>query len=197
MNRPNHQRGFVLITSLIFLVVVTLLAVSAINNSTLQEKIAANMRAQKTAELHANAALREAEALLASAQDFETYHPVGKTVTVDPIPSGLETKGPIKVHVWQQGGMLISPTTNSTLAEKFVNPNTWTEHTPTEYTITAVDGSDDTLAHYYIEELDGCYQADLNPDACATGRVVIYRITARAQYGKATVVTQSTFEKYY
>lgn len=194
MNTRNNQRGFVLVTSLIFLVVVTLLAVAAINRSTLQEKIATNTRARETAEQHANAALREAEALLTTAA-FETYQQAGKDVSVT--AGGGEQATSQTVHVWYQGNIPVSDSSGSTIdtADEFLAASVWADDGSAPIKYKATDGS--TLARYYIEELAGCYQADLDPDACATGRVVIYRITARAQYGKATVVTQSTFEKYY
>lgn len=63
MNRMYKQancrgRGFVLITSLIFLVIMTLLAVTAIRRSTLGEKLSNNMREQNVAFQAAEAALR-------------------------------------------------------------------------------------------------------------------------------------------
>jgi len=61
MNKMTNQyrhRGFVLVTSLIFLVVMTLLAVTAIRRSTLGEKLSNNMREQNLAFQAAEAALR-------------------------------------------------------------------------------------------------------------------------------------------
>lgn len=62
----QRQGGFILATSLIFLVVITLLAVSAINSSTLQARMAANQREKSRALNAANSALRYAEDRLAS-----------------------------------------------------------------------------------------------------------------------------------
>lgn len=191
--RGANQGGFVLITSLIFLAVVTLLAVAAINNSTLQEKIAANTRARETAEQYANAALRAGEAVLSTAA-FASYQAAGSTVTLS--QSGL----PSTVKIWRQSQI---PTENGNTVdnpEDFLNENVWDDSAPIQYTPDYNnDPSDDTaVAEYFIEELGGCYQTNLNPDACASGSgVVIYRITARAIQGSAAVVTQSTFAKYY
>lgn len=192
MKTQDTQRGFVLITSLIFLVVVTLLAVSAINNSTLQEKIATNTRARETAQQHANAALREAEALLGT-QAFDTYQPAGTDVSLADNPGySANDATPNKLKIWNQDAMLAG-----TSAKAFLDAAPWDDEAPLPIDYMVNDGDPETIAHYYVEELDGCYQADLDPDACATGRVIIYRITARAAVSNATVVTQSTFEKYY
>jgi len=54
----SRQGGFVLITSVIFLIVMTLLAVTAIRRSTLGEKLSNNMREQNLAFQAAEVALR-------------------------------------------------------------------------------------------------------------------------------------------
>lgn len=66
INNRNQQRGFVLITSLIFLVVMTLLAATAIRRSTLGEKLSNNMREQNLAFQAAEVALRFCQ------NDYET-----------------------------------------------------------------------------------------------------------------------------
>lgn len=61
-SRMQHkQTGFVLAVSMIFLVVMTLLAVAAIKKSTLDEKIAFNLRAQNMSFQAAEKALRFCE----------------------------------------------------------------------------------------------------------------------------------------
>lgn len=189
MNTQSEQCGFVLITSLIFLVVVTLLAVSAINRSTLQEKIAANTRAREIAEEHANAALRAGEAVLRTAA-FDTYRPAGTIVDLDKNPqAGI----PDSIHIWVQNAI---PGTDTNTAQDFLKESVWNNSNPIQYDMSSAPDGVETK--YFIEELTGCYQTNLDPDACATGDgVVMYRITARAKQGHATVVTQSTFAKYY
>lgn len=56
-----HQRGVALITSLIFLVLLTLVGVTAMQNTTLEEKMAGNNRDRNVAFQAAEAALRDAE----------------------------------------------------------------------------------------------------------------------------------------
>jgi Tfp pilus assembly protein PilX len=57
MNRRHSQQGATLIVSLIMLVVMTLFAVSAINLSTMNLKIAGNMQAQRLMEMAAQDAI--------------------------------------------------------------------------------------------------------------------------------------------
>ena len=58
VSKPTtDQRGFILVTSLIFLVVLTLLAVTAISSATLQQRMAANQQDKAAALDRANSAL--------------------------------------------------------------------------------------------------------------------------------------------
>lgn len=196
MNTRNNESGFVLVTSLIFLVVVTLLAVAAINRSTLQEKIATNTRARETAQQHANAALRAGEAVLAT-DAFDAYLPPNDGTPVD-LVEDTQAGIPDSIHIWYEENIPIASTGGAKVqkAENYLIDTVWDDDAqgPVKYK----DTNGNVLARYYIEELAGCYQTNLNPDACATGSgVVMYRITARATEGTATVVTQSTFAKYY
>lgn len=59
--QKQTQKGFVLAVSMIFLVVMTLLAIAAIKKSTLDEKIAFNLRAQNRSFQAAEKALRYCE----------------------------------------------------------------------------------------------------------------------------------------
>lgn len=60
-NPPCRQQGVVLIVSLMLLVVITLLGVSGMRNTTLDERMAGNMRDLQLAFYAAESALREAE----------------------------------------------------------------------------------------------------------------------------------------
>lgn len=59
--RPASQQGMVLIISLLFLLIMTVAGLAAMQGSTLQEKMAGNNRDQQLAFLAAEAALRDAE----------------------------------------------------------------------------------------------------------------------------------------
>lgn len=61
MNLAGKQQGVVLIVSLMLLVVITLLGISGMRNTTLDERMAGNMRDLQLAFYSAESALREAE----------------------------------------------------------------------------------------------------------------------------------------
>ncbi|MDT8385073.1 MAG: PilX N-terminal domain-containing pilus assembly protein [Gammaproteobacteria bacterium] len=60
----NHQQGSALLVSLIILVVMTLLGLSGMRTSVMEEKMAGNMRDSELAFQAAEAALRAAESLI-------------------------------------------------------------------------------------------------------------------------------------
>src|SRR5699024_518408 len=69
LSENQAEGGFILITSLIFLVVLVLLAVSAVNSSALQTRMAGNQQARLDAFNLADSAVRYVEDVLAS-DDF-------------------------------------------------------------------------------------------------------------------------------
>lgn len=60
-SRPHRQRGVVLVIALIFLLLLTILAISASGRSLLQERMAGGLRNAQLAEQSAETALRGAE----------------------------------------------------------------------------------------------------------------------------------------
>lgn len=64
---PPRQRGLVLVVSLVFLLVLTMIGVTAVQTTTLQDRMAANLRDTQAAFQAAEAALREAESQLGGA----------------------------------------------------------------------------------------------------------------------------------
>ena len=72
-NYPSrHQSGVVLITSLVFMVVLTMIVLSVLRSGTLEERIASNLRNRQTALQAAEAVARDAESLITSAP-FSPY----------------------------------------------------------------------------------------------------------------------------
>lgn len=61
MKNLKRQKGFVLPVSMIFLIVMTMLAITAIRKSTLDEKVVGNLRAQESAFQAAEKGLRFCE----------------------------------------------------------------------------------------------------------------------------------------
>lgn len=70
----RHQHGFSLVMVLIFLVLLTILGVTAMQTSTLEERMAGNLRDENIAFQAAESALREAEEFLSGVvlPDFNT-----------------------------------------------------------------------------------------------------------------------------
>jgi type IV pilus assembly protein PilX len=64
--RPSRQTGAVLVISLLFLLVMTLAAISGMQGSSLEEKMTGNMRDRSLAFHAAESALRQAETLMGS-----------------------------------------------------------------------------------------------------------------------------------
>lgn len=64
MQTSRYQQGSALIISLVFLLLLTMIGVTSIQDSTLQERMAGNERDRNLAFQAAEAALREAEAFL-------------------------------------------------------------------------------------------------------------------------------------
>ncbi len=75
-NRSTHQRGAVLLVSLVLLLVLTLLAVSGVREATLETRITANKAHALQVTNSAEAALREAE--------FRYFNPVGLRDKLEP-----------------------------------------------------------------------------------------------------------------
>jgi type IV pilus assembly protein PilX len=63
----RHQAGVALITGLIFLVMLTLIAITAMQSTTLEERMAGNARSRDLAFQGAEAAVRAAETVLSGA----------------------------------------------------------------------------------------------------------------------------------
>ena len=100
MKRALHtgpvQRGVALVVSLLLLVLVTILALSAVNTSIFEERMAGNTRDRSLAFEAAEYALREAQALLSAANPpvFLSYQTSPATyaffVDLDTSPQGVD-----------------------------------------------------------------------------------------------------------
>jgi type IV pilus assembly protein PilX len=84
----NKEQGFVLITALLLLIVMTLLGVSAISSVTLQERMASNMREKAQAFESAAFAVREGEKELSAVLDYPNPGSLSTDVVVDIISAG-------------------------------------------------------------------------------------------------------------
>ncbi|MFZ6816530.1 pilus assembly PilX family protein [Undibacterium sp. Rencai35W] len=93
------EMGFVLATSMIFLVIMTLLAITAIRRATLDEKVAGNLREQNLAFQAAERALRYCQ------NDLETVQTIIVQISPPPlIGSTMPTLWTVKTN-WGTGGI--------------------------------------------------------------------------------------------
>ncbi|MFC5741606.1 pilus assembly PilX family protein [Dyella tabacisoli] len=213
MSRPNShpsmhrsrcaQRGVVLVVALIFLLLITLLALSASGHTLLQERMAGNLRDAQKAEMAAEMALRGAEWRLWKASSDSAASNCGTTVIV--------------------GCYSYDPANPIAHVENFRASAGWVIDGATEYKgssgsydYTTLNGSSLSAAEkklaalaknprYIIEDLGpevppgagAAHESGVTSSAGAgptsTGRR-IYRITARATGGGPSIrVLESTF----
>jgi type IV pilus assembly protein PilX len=119
-NLHKRQRGAVLAVSLIFLLILTLLGISSMKSTLLEEKMAGNMRDQSVAFQSAEAALRLGEGWIASLSTRPDISAVGTTQPViwdynaaDPVTSNniLWWDEPTRNKTWwDSNGVVISGT---------------------------------------------------------------------------------------
>lgn len=186
--RRGRQTGFVLVTSLIFLVVITLLAVSAINSSMLQERMASNLREKSRARQSADAALRAAELQLSS-KAMAGYQTARNCRSDDAEQSSND--GSSGFVICREGVF-----DSSSDSEGFFSDSVWNGPGVQTY-----EADDDITAdvRYIIEELRGCV-GSVKTEVCAVGSgAVRYRVTAFAhgQNPAAIAVSQSVYQKIF
>ena len=70
MESRQDQQGFILLTALVFIVVLTIIVISTVNISSSDEKIARNSRDKDIAFAAAEAALRDAEIYISGSYQF-------------------------------------------------------------------------------------------------------------------------------
>ena len=169
LGQIKHQRGVVLIVSLTILMVLTLIGVSAMKTSSLQERMSGNSRDYQTAFEAAELALRAGEdyiKTISTTTDFSSTGANGKFVA-----RTISSPG-----AWQI-------------------ENNWTSGNTTQVTLANVSKNPE----YIIEILDSTYgQTDeLTPGGSSSGIIALFRVTARG-YGKnpnTKVMLQADFGK--
>ena len=171
--RPAHrQQGAVLAITLMMLLVLTLLGVTAVQLSTLQDKIAGNTRDMELAFEAAEAALR-----------------AGERDASGTVPATFGTGG------WYRFGdsFASAPTTR---APDWSVPANWSTADTLDYTLGDDLWDVASAPAYAIEELP-----PLPPDNLEAGAPLpapsLYRVTARGvgASGRTAVVVQSTYRR--
>lgn len=183
-DRRGNQ-GFILVTSLVFLVVLTLLAVSAINSSTLQERMASNLREKNRALQAANAGLSEAERLLgqpAFLTCFSLLHPQPAPDAQCSSPAGVLATSHINIAP-------ATPADNKGNASTpdFTDDSAWTHSHVMHYQLSNPSDNPALAIDYQVD-----YLSDLSRPPAQ----LLFRITARAQGASSTgrAVAQSVYE---
>ncbi|MEZ5488962.1 MAG: PilX N-terminal domain-containing pilus assembly protein [Gammaproteobacteria bacterium] len=176
----GNQQGAVLVFCLVFLVVLTMMAVTGMETSILEERMSGNLRDQSSAFQAAESALKVAENWLDDQIELPDTSSNGSTTvwvrdSMDPNPSDS--------LFWWQG---------SSTGESWWNTNA-----------EALSGFSvvNSQPQYIIEHL---LEASVGQSiAIGNGEIplprVFHRITSRAEgaTGSAEVTLQSTFVKYY
>lgn len=174
MNTLNRQRGAVLVVSLLMLLVLTILGVTAMQMTRMQERMAGNSRDLSLAFQGAEAALRDAELQLENykVEPEKCADPMAPCATVfqrDVLPNMVEATDQWWRDVAQEYG------------EEGVNELT-------------EDGLKED-PKFAIEELIDVRNCLVLDNDC--GRRTIYQVTARSTggSGEANVVLQTTYSK--
>jgi len=166
---PKRQRGIVLIVSLLFLLILTILAVSSMGGSTLQERMSGN-------NLDQAKAFEAAEAALRAGEDYVAKDVTAQKPTMD--------KG-------CANGLCTSPAfQNAANAGWQTNPNSavWNNARSVDVTMGGIK----TKAKYIVEDM-----CEVTPDTTPTvaDSKRLFRITAMATGGtdNSRVILQSTY----
>ncbi|HTV84375.1 MAG TPA: PilX N-terminal domain-containing pilus assembly protein [Dyella sp.] len=201
----RRQRGSALIVALIFLILTSLLAISACERSLLQERMAGSLRNAQQAQASAETALRGAEYKIWSVASHAgvRLHCLDGAISHD---DGCVIYRPSSAP-YRAGGAVT----------RFLSAQGWLPGVGVTYTGTTQGGFTRNSAQptaslarnpvYLIEDLgseappgaDGLRESGStgpNNDDPAAGSMHIYRITARATGGNPNVVSvvQSTFD---
>lgn len=170
---PGHQRGVVLVVALIMLAVITLLGVSAMQVTSLEERMAGNMRDRSLAFQAAEAALRDGERLLTQAAlpAFDGTNGLYQAPAVGALPEWMQTGGsPQPESWWTANGRAYGGTVDGVAAQP----------------------------RYVIEEIARVPGVGESLEAgTPVPDITYYRVTARGVGGTATatVVVQSTYRR--
>lgn len=172
-HRLHRQRGVALFISLVLLLVLTIIGVSAVQTTSLEERMARNTHDSVLAFQAAEAALREAESFLqANINSTAGFTPAGNNGLWRAADYGQTER-------WRQAGI-------------------WTGANSVE-ALTAVDNVAEQPR--YIVEWVATVQRSENPSLLGSSystlfdRIEVFRITARGVGGSANarVVLQSTY----
>lgn len=165
----HRQRGLALVMGMLILIVLSILGITALSMTTLQETMTGNLRDQELAFQSAETALRDAERQLAGMQVACSHADVAP-----PPNSSIQVTGPDgqSVKVWSRTASGIPDPLDDT---------SWANATPYSGTLTEVAAQ----PQYTVEEIG----------FDTTDNTAVYRITARGVGG--TTAARSVLQSYY
>ena len=172
---PGRQIGAVLVISLLILLVLTILGMSAMGTAGLEEKMAGNARAKDLSFQAAESGLRAGEARFQGAGTWANTIPVVGGTGADKIwakdATGISTADPQTTSWWSANAIAL----------------------------TGNFGDPDPDPRYVIEEYGFFSAGSLNPEegrAKCIGKFY-FRITAHGAVGNTATVLQSVYAKSY
>ncbi|CAK0745333.1 type IV pilus assembly protein PilX [Gammaproteobacteria bacterium] len=182
----NHQRGVVLILALVILLVMTMIGVSAMQSSTLNEKMAGNMNQRNMAFQAAEAALRAAESFLEPETSLPTFDNTGANIGLRPAISNFNVN---LMNYWLNVYDWIA-TNGGNDAGSVLYTGTW-------------DPALDIQSRYVIERLPFITMSCILVGSNSAGSIIApvtnywYRITTRGMGGidNAVVILQANYRK--
>jgi len=174
MTNASHQRGAVLIVSLVILLIITMLAVGGMQNTLLEEKMAGNVSDRNLAFQSTESAVREAEVFIegiVSLGDFDGGAGLVSRTDIEPDYYSADT--------WSNASNHVEAATDF---GSYENPRYFIKH------FTTVTGTEGSL------NLSGY------GDNKGTGDVTIFRITARgtgASSDSAEVILRTQYGRIF
>ncbi|NNC22720.1 hypothetical protein HKX42_02550 [Salinisphaera sp. USBA-960] len=188
ITRTHDEDGFILITSLLFLVIITLLALSSINSSTLQQKMATNTNAKAASRQTANNALRYSESVLGATPGYPTPNSHCYKLKANGVVIQTTSCGDAAIDVAPQ-------------PKKSLAPSKWIDGTayPNAAQPYSTGGTSPTHTDYWVTYQQAS-SVELSQTAQANGGgIYFFTTTARTQGpgSQTTTVTQSVFKKQY
>lgn len=163
-HKTPKESGAVLITGMIFLVVLTIIVISAMRSATLEERMSANARNRQLALQAAEAVLRDAEVNLFAAAPFDPFTPSSFTSTC---ANGFCTVLASATPYWQS-----------------IN---WTTANSRSFAATTSELDDLPSQPRYIVEI-----VSAEPPGAGLCGKVLYRITARGMSNDSSTVFLQT-----
>jgi type IV pilus assembly protein PilX len=169
----RKQTGVALFISLVMLLVLTIIGVSAVQTTSLEERMARNSRDRLMAFQAAESALRDAEAFLETIVTTAPFTDVG-TAGLWTIAPFATTARWMQPNIWTGAGSVVAA---NAIQGVMTAPRFLIEHAAT------------------LVREENAYQLDDPYTGSASDRIEIFRITARGVGGtqNARVLLQSTY----